>query len=76
MEKRMNPNQDKRMDSVEAAAYLGISVRLLWEWRNRIRTPVTCYRIGQRKMMYLQSDLDSYLNQCRISLSAEREGSA
>lgn len=65
---------DKRLNTNEAAAYLGIKPKTLWEWRNRTLIPLPCYRIGKRRFMYLQSDLDNYLAQCRIEISSQAEG--
>lgn len=65
--------ESKRMNTNEAAAYLGISPKTLWDWRNRCQVPLPCYRIGKRRFMYLQSDLDNYLSQCRIETSSQLE---
>ncbi|KTD13973.1 helix-turn-helix transcriptional regulator [Legionella israelensis] len=59
---------DKRFDTNEAAAYLGVKPKTLWEWRNRTPIPLPCYRISKRRFMYLKSDLDNYLAQCRIDI--------
>ena len=64
---------DKRMNTNEAAAYLGVSPKTLWEWRNRSLILLPCYRIGKRKFMYLQSDLDNFLVQCRIEYTSQQE---
>jgi len=58
----------KRFDTNEAAAYLGVKPKTLWEWRNRTPIPLPCYRISKRRFMYLKSDLDHYLAQCRIEV--------
>ena len=65
---------NKRMSTNEAAAYLGVSPKTLWEWRNRSLISLPCHRIGRRKWMYLQSDLDNYLSQCRIEFRLQQEG--
>lgn len=57
-----------RYNTNEAAAYLGVKPKTLWEWRNRGQIPLPYYRIGKRRFIYLQSDLDSYLAQCRIGI--------
>jgi len=59
---------NKRFNTKEAAAYLGVKPKILWEWRNRTPIPLPCYRISQRRFMYLKSDLDNYLAQCRIDI--------
>lgn len=60
---------NKRFNTNEAAAYLGIKPKTLWEWRNRSPVSLPCYRISKRRFMYLQSDLDNYLSQCRVKIS-------
>jgi len=64
---------DKRFDTNEAAAYLGIKPKTLWEWRNRTLIPLTCYRIGKSRFIYLKFDLDDYLARCRIEFSKQPE---
>ena len=66
---------DKRLNTNQAAAYLGVSPKTLWEWRNRTLIPLPCYRVGKRRLIYLQSDLDNYLTQCRIEIPCQLEGS-
>lgn len=63
------------MNTNEAAAYLGVSPKTLWEWRNRCPVPLPCYRIGRRRIVYLQADLDCYLARCRIELPVYQGGS-
>ena len=57
---------DKRLDTNEAAAYLGVKPKTLWEWRNRTPIPLPFHRISKRRFIYLQSDIDNYFAQCRI----------
>lgn len=64
---------NNRMNSKQAAAYLGVAPKTLWEWRNRCPIALPCYRIGKRKVMYLQSDLEDYLSRCRILPISEQE---
>jgi hypothetical protein len=66
---------DKRLNSDAAAAYLGVSPKTLWEWRKRRPTSLPCYRVGKRKLVYFQSDLDNYLAECRIDNSIKTEES-
>lgn len=64
---------DKRLNTNEAATYLGIKPKTLWEWRNRTPIPLPCYQISKRRFIYLQSDLDNYLSQCRIDMTSHQE---
>lgn len=59
---------NKRYNTNEAATYLGIKPKTLWEWRNRSQIPLPYYRVGKRRFIYFQSDLDNYLAQCRIDI--------
>ncbi len=65
---------DKRFNTNEAAEYLGIKPKTLWEWRNRSLILLPFYRIGKRRFIYLQSDLDNYLAQCRVEPLLQLEG--
>ncbi|HAT1825569.1 TPA: helix-turn-helix domain-containing protein [Legionella pneumophila] len=64
---------DTRFNTNEAANYLGVKPKTLWEWRNRTPIPLPCYRISKRRFMYLKSDLDNYLAQCRIDFNSLQE---
>lgn len=64
---------DERFNTNDAAIYLGIKPKTLWEWRNRTLIPLPFYRIGKRKFIYLKSDLDNYLAQCRIEIPSSME---
>jgi hypothetical protein len=63
---------DKRLNTSQAATFLGISPKTLWEWRNRSPISLPFYRIGKRRFYYLQSDLDEYLHQCRVEINVSR----
>ncbi|WP_133128533.1 helix-turn-helix transcriptional regulator [Legionella nagasakiensis] len=65
---------DKRFDTNEAAAYLGVNPKMLWEWHNRTLIPLPCYRISKRRFIYLKSDLDNYLAHCRIEANCQPGG--
>ncbi len=60
---------NKRYNTNQAAEYLGIKPKTLWEWRNRNQISLPYYRLGKRSYFYLQSDLDTYLAQCRIDMT-------
>ncbi|HEH5945700.1 TPA: helix-turn-helix domain-containing protein [Legionella pneumophila] len=64
---------DKKLNTNEAANYLGVKPKTLWEWRNRTPVSLPYYRMSKRKFIYLKSDLDHYLAQCRIDLDFLQE---
>jgi excisionase family DNA binding protein len=49
------------LSEIEAARYLGISVRTLQAWRVRGGGPTFC-RLGLRAIRYRRSDLDVFVN--------------
>ena len=65
---------EEKMTTEQAAKYLCVSSKTLWEWRNRCKMPLPYYRIGERRMMYLKSDLDAYMAKRRVDpdISPER----
>jgi excisionase family DNA binding protein len=63
-----NPQQKiQAVDEKTASIYLGISVQTLRNWRHQRRGP-HYLKVGGRSVRYHLQDLDSYLDQCRISL--------
>jgi len=52
------------MDEKRAAEKLGVSVHTLRAWRHRGRGPV--YAKAGRRVLYLDPDLDAYLEGCRV----------
>ena len=52
------------MDEFKAAKKLGVSVHTLRMWRHKGRGPVYA-RIG-RRCIYIERDLETYLEGCRI----------
>ena len=59
---------EERMTITQAAAYLGLSRRTLYGWREANTGPRS-FRVGERKVVYLRSDLDAYLAD-RIALTS------
>lgn len=55
-----NPIQLERLTRAEAAAYLGINAQTLANWAHTGRVGIPHHKIG-RKVIYMKSDLDSYL---------------
>ena len=53
-----------RIGSVAAAQYLGTTTRELKALRKAKRIPF--YRIGHRTVSYAVSDLDEFLERCRV----------
>ncbi|MDK9605509.1 helix-turn-helix domain-containing protein [Lelliottia wanjuensis] len=56
---------NKRLTRQEAAEYLGITARTLANWHSSGRVKIPLYKIGRKKVLYLQSDLDAYLDSVR-----------
>jgi predicted DNA-binding transcriptional regulator AlpA len=65
------PTENPRLDREEAAAYCGCSAATLEGYASRGGGGPQYIRAG-RKVQYLQSDLDAWLNSRRISCTAER----
>lgn len=63
------PAANPRHTRKEAAQYLGASVATLATWATRGGGPAYI-KVG-RKVLYLQSDLDAWLNSRRVTCSAE-----
>jgi len=60
------------MNDIQAAKYLGLkSAQTLRNWRHLGRGPAYC-RLG-RRIVYLQQDLDRFLESGRIDPEARRE---
>ncbi|HED1914410.1 TPA: helix-turn-helix domain-containing protein [Kluyvera cryocrescens] len=55
-----NPIQLERLTRAEAAAYLGVNTQTLANWAHTGRVGIPHHKIG-RKVIYMKSDLDSYL---------------
>jgi predicted DNA-binding transcriptional regulator AlpA len=56
----------ERFDHKGAADYLGIAIQTLYNWRNQRRGPD--YVLMGRKIMYLRSDLDKFIESNKIKL--------
>ena len=63
----MEKTKRRTLDHREAAGYLGIADQTLYNWRSQERGP-DYIRLG-RKIAYLRSDLDKFLENNRIILS-------
>ena len=58
--------QSKTLNTVNAAQYLGWSEGYLRKMRANDEGPVYV-RVGGKRILYLITDLDDYLNSCRIT---------
>ncbi len=58
----------KRFNHKDAAYYLGVASQTLYNWRCRRHGP-DYVRMG-RKIIYLRSDLDRFIESNRVNLSA------
>jgi hypothetical protein len=52
---------DGRLDTVNAAAYIGLSVKTMAQWRYKGEGPPFLKPSGN-KIFYVQSDLDAWIN--------------
>ncbi|EAA7430281.1 DNA-binding protein [Salmonella enterica subsp. enterica serovar Schwarzengrund] len=57
----------KKLTRPEAAEYLGVATRTLANWHSSGRVRIPFYKIGRKKVIYMKSDLDSYLASVRQS---------
>ena len=64
-----NPNEDPRYDTKGAATYIGCSPRTLEKRRQMGGGPIYL-KVG-RSVVYLRSDLDRYLEQCRRTSTSD-----
>ena len=63
-------NNIERFDHKSAANYLGIAGQTLYNWRNQRRGPD--YVLMGRKIMYLKSALDKFIEANTIKLNDGR----
>ncbi|BBY99650.1 helix-turn-helix transcriptional regulator [Mycolicibacterium fallax] len=66
----MKPHTDPRLTTPEAAEYMGLAQRTLEYWRRTDRGP-RYLRFGH-KVVYRQSDLDEFTQQCAVDTSETR----
>lgn len=50
----------ERLTRAEAAAYLGVNAQTLANWAHTGKVEIPHHKVG-RKVIYMKSDLDSYL---------------
>ncbi|MEH4262782.1 helix-turn-helix domain-containing protein [Klebsiella aerogenes] len=55
-----NNLQLDRLTRAEAAAYLGVNAQTLANWAHTGKVEIPHHKVG-RKVIYMKSDLDSYL---------------
>lgn len=60
-------NEQSRFSHKDAAEYLGIATQTLYNWRNKRRGPD--YVLMGRKVIYLKTDLDHFIESKRINLN-------
>lgn len=63
-----SPTLVKRIGSAEAAPYIGVTLRELKRLRQARRIPF--YRVSHRTCVYAESELDDFLNRCRVPVEA------
>ncbi|ECG8627775.1 TPA: helix-turn-helix domain-containing protein [Salmonella enterica] len=57
--------KEKKLTRPEAAAYIGVTARTMANWHSSGRVKIPFYKVGKKKVLYLQSDLDAYLDSVR-----------
>ena len=65
----IKPESDPKLRTPKAAAYIGCSPRTLEKFRQTGGGPVYL-KVG-RSVLYLKSDLDLYLEQCRRASTSD-----
>ncbi|KLQ80300.1 DNA-binding protein [Enterobacter hormaechei subsp. steigerwaltii] len=61
--------QLERLTRAEAAAYLGVNTQTLANWAHTGKVGIPHHKVG-RKVIYMRSDLDSYLASTRRTQTA------
>lgn len=69
-----DPKNNRRLDRKEAAEYIGVSTPTLASWATRGGGP-PYIKLGT-KVIYMQSDLDSWLSARRAFCSGDYDGDA
>ncbi|MGU3680482.1 helix-turn-helix domain-containing protein [Citrobacter portucalensis] len=64
-----NPTIIERLTRAEAAAYLGVNTQTLANWAHTGKVGIPHHKVG-RKVIYMKSDLDSYLASTRRTQTA------
>ncbi|HIF6257351.1 helix-turn-helix domain-containing protein [Enterobacter asburiae] len=59
----------ERLTRAEAAAYLGVNTQTLANWAHTGKVGIPHHKVG-RKVIYMKSDLDSYLASTRRTQTA------
>ncbi|HFW3114380.1 TPA: helix-turn-helix domain-containing protein [Salmonella enterica subsp. diarizonae serovar 61:r:-] len=62
-----------RMSRKEAAAYIGVSPATMATWACTGLVKIPYYRGGAKKVIYLKSDLDTYLESTRTLQAPPRK---
>jgi hypothetical protein len=63
---------EKLLNEVSAAARLGLQIQTLRNWRH-LRKGVPYVKIGERKIGYLEADIDDFIRNHRIEPNAYNE---
>ncbi|EBI5827183.1 DNA-binding protein [Salmonella enterica] len=56
---------ERKLTRPEAADYLGVTTRTMANWHSSGRVKIPFYKVGKKKVLYLKSDLDAYLDSVR-----------
>ncbi|EAP5229542.1 helix-turn-helix domain-containing protein [Salmonella enterica] len=58
-------NIKERMTRKEAADYIGVSPQTMATWASTGLVTIPYYRAGAKKVIYMKSDLDAYIDSTR-----------
>jgi excisionase family DNA binding protein len=56
---------ERKFTRPEAAEYIGVATRTLANWHSSGRVKIPFYKVGKKKTIYRQSDLDAFLDSVR-----------
>lgn len=65
--RRSTMNEEKKLNHNQAADFLGIKPQTLYNWRHQRKGPD--YVLMGKKVIYLKSDLDSFIESNKIRLN-------
>ncbi len=75
LDSQSNETTDTRLNTAEAAAFLGITIPTLYTKNSKGELP-SCKPVGTKKLFFLKSDLENYVKQGRRKTKLEIEAEA
>ena len=68
----MNSEKNNMLNETEAALFLGIARQTMANWRSQRRGPVYCKL--SRRIVYRTSDLEDFVQSCRVDPQQDKNG--